>query len=232
VLRLNASTPLRPAWPSKITSEDERGWRSCKGTSIIEMLIVIAMIGVVAAAAIPQLISAQRLVRSAAIPRQMMAEMRMARQQAMTQRQAYTVQYDDVNKQLVIINHKAWGIGLLTAPGYPDTAGSVRERVVPFSGSGVKPAEIIYGIPGVLPTSAKGALDDGVALTGLNNNQLNVTFQPSGSVLDQTGSPVNQALFLYNSQAPTDTPFAISILGAAGRLKVWRYSSIANKYVE
>jgi Tfp pilus assembly protein FimT len=196
------------------------------------MLIVIAMIGVVVAAALPQLISSQRLVRTAAIPRQMMALMRMARQQAMTQRQAYTVQYDDVNKQIVIINHQAWGVGLLTAPGYPDTNGSVRERVISLSGSGVNPADITYGIPGVLPVSAQGALEDGVTLTALNNSQLNVTFQPSGSVMDETGEPVNKALFLYNRQAPNETPFAVSVLGSAGRVKVWRYSSRAQKYVE
>jgi Tfp pilus assembly protein FimT len=209
-----------------------RSCSSCKGASIIEMLIVMAMIGVIIAAALPQLIASQRLVKTAAIPRQMMAEMRYARQQAMTQRQAYTVQYDDVNKQIVIINHQAWGVGLLTAPGYPDTNGSVRERVIALSGSGVNPQEIIYGVPGVLPASAKGALDDGVTLTGLANNQLNVTFQPSGSVMDETGAPVNKALFLYNSQAPNETPFAVSVLGAAGRVKVWRYSSSAQKYVE
>jgi Tfp pilus assembly protein FimT len=232
VLRFKASTSLWLAGRSQMPPGSRRLRRSCSGTSILEMLIVIAMIGVVIVAALPQLISSQRLVRTAAIPRQMMVEMRLARQQAMTQRQAYTVQYDDVNKQIVVINHQAWGVGLLTAPGYPDTNGSVREKVVSLSGSGVNPADIIYGIPGVLPASAKGALEDGVTLTGLTNNQLNVTFQPSGSVMDATGEPVNKALFLYNNQAPTETPFAVSILGSAGRVKVWRYSSRAQKYVE
>ena len=232
MLRFKASTSLRLAGRSQTARDSHRLRRSCSGTSLIEMLIVMAMIGVVVAAALPQLTASQRLVKTAAIPRQMMAEMRLARQQAMTQRQAYTVQYDDVNKQIVVINHQAWGIGLLTAPGYPDTNGSVREKIVSLSGSGVNPAEIIYGIPGALPASAKGALDDGVPLTGLTNNQLNVTFQPSGSVLDETGSPINKALFLYNSQVPNETPFAVSILGSAGRVKVWRYSSRAQKFVE
>jgi Tfp pilus assembly protein FimT len=232
VLRRKASTSLSLAGRSWTPRDSRRLRRSCDGTSLIEMLIVMAMIGVVVAAALPQLISSQRLVKTAAIPRQMMAEMRLARQQAMTQRQAYTVQYDDVNKQIVVINHQAWGVGLLTAPGYPDTNGSVREKVVSLSGSGVNPADISYGIPAILPASAKGALDDGVTLTALNNRQLNVTFQPGGSVIDGTGNPVNKALFMYNSQAPTETPFAVSILGAAGRVKVWRYSSSAQKFVE
>jgi Tfp pilus assembly protein FimT len=199
---------------------------------VVEVLIIMAMIGVIIAAALPQLISSQRLVRSAAIPRQVMTEMRLARQQAMTQRQAFTVQYDGVNKQLVVINHQASGAALLTQPGYPNTVGSVQDRVIQLSGSGVDPTEIIYGIPGALPASAQGALDDGVVLTGLVNSQLNVTFQPNGSVMDETGSPTNKALFLYNSKAPAETSFAISILGSAGRMKVWRYNSIAKKYVE
>lgn len=161
-----------------------------------------------------------------------MVELRMARQQAMTQRQAFTVQYDDLNKQLVVINHHAAGAALLGDSSYPHTTGSTQDRAISLSGSGVDPAEITYGIPGVLPGGAKGALDDGLTLTPLTNSQLNLTFQPDGSIVDETGSPANKALFLYNNQAPTETPFAISILGAAGRVKVWRYSSSAKKFVE
>jgi hypothetical protein len=61
---------------------------------------------------------------------------------------------------------------------------------------------------------------------------VNITFQPDGSVIDANGNPVNRALFIYNTQAPTDTAAAISVLGAAGRVKLWRYKSNVNKYVE
>jgi Tfp pilus assembly protein FimT len=196
------------------------------------LLIVFCIIAIISAAALPQLIASRRLVRSAAIPRQILAEMRLARQQAITQQRAFTVQYDDVNKQIIVINHQASGAALLDDPNYPNTAGSVQDRVIALSGSGLDPAEIIYGIPKTLPATARGSLDDGVARSKLSNNQVSVTFQPNGSVVDRNGNPANEALFLYNSNDPDNTAFAISILGAAGRVKTWIYSSSANKYVE
>jgi Tfp pilus assembly protein FimT len=200
--------------------------------SLVELLIVFCIIGIISAAALPQLIASRRLVRTAAIPRQILAEMRLARQQAITQQQAFTVQYDDVNKQIIVINHQASGTALLKDPSYPNTAGSSQERVVALSGSGLSQAEIVYGIPASLPATASGSLDDGIARSKLTNNQVSVTFQPNGSVIDENGNPANKALFLYNSNDPDSTAFAISILGAAGRVKTWTYSSSANKYVE
>lgn len=200
--------------------------------SLLELVIVLAMIVIVAAISLPSLIGARRLVRSSTIPRQILTEMRAARQQAMTQRRAITVQYDDQNKQLVVINHRASGPALLNAGGYPQTAGSVQEKVISLADSGVNTDDITYGMPPNLPSSASGNLDDRVSMTALTNNQLNVTFQPSGSVVDAAGNPVNRALFLYNNKAPEDTACAVSILGAAGRVKSWKYNRDAQKYVE
>jgi hypothetical protein len=51
-------------------------------------------------------------------------------------------------------------------------------------------------------------------------------------VLDAAGNPINKALFFYHSKNPLKTAFAVSVLGAGGRVKVWRYSQGVNKYVE
>jgi hypothetical protein len=69
-------------------------------------------------------------------------------------------------------------------------------------------------------------------MTPLTNNQLNITFQPDGSVIRATGDPDDQAMFIYNSRAPKGTASAISIMGAAGRAKIWRYDAGANRYTE
>ena len=232
VVRSEVPSPRRPHGPSPSPRDEQRKQARCRGVSLIEMLIVLCMIGIVSVIALTQLAASRRLVRSAAIPRQIVTEMRSARQRAMTQRRAFTVQYDDDNKQLIVINHRASGAALLDDPNYPRTANGVQERAVSLTDAGVSPADIDYGIPDSLPGSARGSLDDGVNITGLANRQLNVTFQPDGSVIDRAGNPVNRALFLYNNKAPDDTAYAISILGAAGRVKSWHYSSDAKKYVE
>lgn len=221
-----------PGWRTNLRAFRLREAASCRGVSLLELLLVLALIVIVAAVSLPSLIGTRRLVRSAAIPRQILTEMRLARQQAMTQRRAFTVQYDDQNKRLVVINHRASGAALLVAAGYPQTAGSVQERVVSLSDSGVNTADITYGIPNALPGGAGGALDDGVSLTALTNNQLNVTFQPNGSVVDAAGMPTNRALYIYNNKAPEETACAVSVLGAAGRVKIWKYNRDAQKYVE
>jgi hypothetical protein len=59
-----------------------------------------------------------------------------------------------------------------------------------------------------------------------------VTFQPDGSVIDLNGNPIGMALFIYNNRAARGTASAISVVGASGRIKIWRYDGNANAYVE
>jgi type II secretory pathway pseudopilin PulG len=199
------------------------------GFSTIDILIVVALIGVLSALAVPQMISQRRLIRSAAFTREIITQIRLARQQAMSQREAVTLQYNQTQRQLVLIEHNASGPTVLADPGYPNTAGSSVIRTTPLAVGGLPASEISYGIPAGLPT---GALDDGVTRTALSSSKVNITFQPDGSVIDANGNPLNRALFLYNSKAPNETAAAISVLGAAGRVKLWRYNSNVNKYVE
>jgi hypothetical protein len=79
---------------------------------------------------------------------------------------------------------------------------------------------------------ATTALGDSANLTATTANVVNITFQPDGSVINASNTPQNNALFFYHSKYPQDTAFAISILGAGGRIKIWRYSKGAQVYVE
>lgn len=225
-------TSLNPA--SRISDDIRReagGAPSANGGySVIETLIVMALIGVLSALAIPQLISERRLTRSVGVTREILSQMRLARQLAMSQRQAFTFQYNDTTKQISIIDHNSnLGPGIFADPGYPNTAASTIMSTSPLAAGGLDSSEITYGIPTGLPTSALG---DGTALTGLTNNQINVTFQPDGSVIDAMGNPTGIAMFIYNSRASRATASAISVMGASGRIKIWRYDRSANLYTE
>ena len=63
-------------------------------------------------------------------------------------------------------------------------------------------------------------------------DKINITFQADGSVIDGAGLPVNRAMVIYNKSAAQGTSSAISVIGASGRVKVWRYSLGGNKYIE
>ncbi len=227
---------------TQATIEKPQSWHSASGHSVIETMVVVAIAAVLGAVAVPQMISSRRLMRSAALPREIVTQLRFARQQAMSQRQAFTFQYDDSTKQIRIIDHNnngnptascnVAGKDILADPLYPDTACSVTVLTVPLGGGAVPAADISVGVPSSL--TGVSTLDDTGTPTSLTGGtKLNINFQPDGSVIDVSGNPVNyRTFFLYNNRAATETASAISVLGAAGRIKVWRYSSSVNKYAE
>jgi prepilin-type N-terminal cleavage/methylation domain-containing protein len=201
-----------------------------RGFSLLELLIAITIMAILLSIALPQLMAARRLQRLSALPRQVLSQLRLARQKAMSQRRAVTFQYDDQKKQTAMIEHSESGAAVLADPNYPNTAGSTQLSPTPLTGEGIDVSEISYGIPQGLPT---GALGDGTNLSPLSlTKQVNITFQPDGSVIGANGQPVDSALFFYNAQLPQETASAVSILGSAGRVKIWRYSGSANQYVE
>ena len=158
----------------------------------------------------------------------------------MTQRQAFTFQYDNSTKTIKIYDHNnsnnatsacnITGQAVLSASGYPATSCSTNVLTVALaSGTGLPASELSYGIPSSITNTT---LDDGTTLTALSSSVVNVTFQSDGTVIDSAGNYVNRSLFFYNNRASLDTASAISVLGGAGRIKVWRYSASASKYAE
>lgn len=205
------------------------GRTTARGFSLLEMLIVITIVAIFGSIALPQLIASRRLQRLSALPRQVLTQLRLARQQAMSQRRAITFQYDNQSKQITLIGHEARGVAVLTDPNYPNTNGSAVVAIVPLAGPTIDPTEISYGIPPGVPVVT---LDDGTSMSVLSPDTVNITFQPDGSVINAAGQPADFALFFYSAQMPRDTASAVSVLGSAGRVKIWRYNRGTNQYVE
>jgi type II secretory pathway pseudopilin PulG len=214
-------------------------FRSESGRSVIETLIVVAIAALLSTIAVPQLLSARRLMRFNAMPREIAAQLRFARQQAMSQRQAVTFQYDDSTKTVKILDHNNTnnantacnmsGQLVLSMSGYPNTTCTTTSLTVPMAIGGLSSSEITYGIPSGISATT---LDDGNTMTALSNSVINITFQSNGTVIDSSGNFLRPTMFFYDTQVPTTTATAISVLGAAGRIKVWRYSSGVSKFTE
>lgn len=235
-------------------------WSSAKGFSLIELMLVVAIVAILTAIAIPQMVAQRRQLRSNAVAREIMAQMRSARQVAMSERQSVTFEYDDATKQIRIINHHnnhnpadavfpGCTVGrkeILVATGYPNTACNRVVTTYAIAQGGLPASEITYGIPTGSPPLPAGAppfplsttpLGDNILMTPLilpagAGGKLFITFQNDGSVIDAAGLPLDTALFFFNNQAAQATASAISVVGASGRVKVWRYQLNGNSYIE
>ncbi|HSK71125.1 MAG TPA: prepilin-type N-terminal cleavage/methylation domain-containing protein [Pyrinomonadaceae bacterium] len=201
----------------KTSGKTNKIFKKQKGFSLPELVIVLLVIAIITVFAMPQIISSTRLFRFNGFQRQVAASLRDARQAAMSQRTAVTIRYDHSNSRLITYG------GSFGAPG------DSKNQVYEITGNGVGKDELKYGRPSGVPNTA---LSDSTNLTDLDLNIVDITFQPDGSVVDASNNPQNKALFFYHSKYPQDTAFAVSILGAGGRVKFWRYSKGAKVYVE
>lgn len=187
------------------------------GISMPEIVIVLLVISIIAVLALPQIISSSRLFRFAGMQREMVSQMREARQQAMTQRKPITYRYDHSQRKVIMYG------------GTYGALGDSKNFVYDFATSGVSKDDIEYGRPSFAPVSS---LSDGTNLTNLSSNAIEIAFQADGSVVDASDNPVDTALFFFHKRHQKQTAFAVSILGAGGRIKLWRYSEGVNSYVE
>ncbi len=209
------------------------------GFSMVELMVVALVIGLLSAAAVPQMLNSRRYLRMAGLSREIASGLNNARQMAMAQRRAITFQYDNTAKKINIINHGVdasgngnWGTSVVGDASYPNTTGSSVVSSVPLAGGGITASEITHGIDSSVGNSSTLTLDDTTKMTALSSGKVNITFQPDGSVINSSGVATDFALFFYHGAKPKETAMAISVLGGVGRVKSWRYSTSASKFVE
>lgn len=192
-------------------------YKNQKGFSFAELLIVLFVVAIIVVLALPQIMSSRRMFRFAGVQRQVTSALREARQEAMSQRTPITFRYDNVSKKILLFGGKF------------GTAGDSKNEIYELAGNGVSQDDVVYGRPAGASTAALG---DSTNISLLTLNKIDITFQTDGSVIDASNNPKNHALFFYDNASPAESAFAVSVLGAGGRTKLWRYASNVNMYVE
>ncbi|HXG85495.1 MAG TPA: hypothetical protein VNI84_15845 [Pyrinomonadaceae bacterium] len=187
-----------------------------KGFSTAEFIVVFLVISILFVLALPQLIASRRQSRFSEMQRQIVAFLTEAKEKAILQSQPVSFRYDNSAKRIVIYGG---GFGAL---------GDSKNKVADLAGrAGLDASEVVYGRLGGVATP----LLDTSNMTILSGGVVDITFQSAGSVSDGSNNPVNNALCFYNINNPQATAFAVSILGADGRIKTWRYSKSLKTYV-
>jgi prepilin-type N-terminal cleavage/methylation domain-containing protein len=187
-----------------------RGTRSQSGFSLLEMMVTLAVTGIVSGMAAANLTDARRAMQSDGAMRVVMTELTTAREMAVTQRRNMEVQFISGNgaNWVRIIRHEVPGIGTTVLRSV------ALESHATFS--------LIPGLPDTPDAFGRtAAIDFGAAQT--------ILFGTAGTLIDGNGNPLNGSVFLAINGVPL-TARAVTVLGATGRVRGYKwYGGVWNR---
>jgi prepilin-type N-terminal cleavage/methylation domain-containing protein len=182
-----------------------RANREQNGFSLVELMMVCAIIAIIATAAVPMLQSTMQRSDADSAAQLIVQELSMARAMAVSVHGPILVQFDPVTNSVTL------------APG----TGSVRG---PF----ILPGGITFmnSAPASDTPDALGAMMLG---TGSHTK---VTFLDNGTAAtDASGTTLcSGTYFLQHANGDAATIRAVTICGGTGKARVWKYDPIANSW--
>lgn len=195
---------------------EQKKRKSIAGHSFTELVMVLLIMAVLAVIALPSLLSSRRLFSYYATKQNVVSFLREARQKAMSEQVVITFRYDDYSQSIKLYGGSFGG------------EGDDKNRQISLVGNGLNSDDLVYD----KPSGAPSTLPDGSSMTAVAASEVEVVFQPNGSVIDASRNPSSKALFFYDTNDPEGSACAISVVGAGGRVKLWKYNATTNQYEE
>jgi prepilin-type N-terminal cleavage/methylation domain-containing protein len=197
------------------------------GYSLIELLVVMAIILVMLAISLPYIFSYESLYKSEEQSLKIMDLMREASQRALSQRRAVRLEVDVTLNEVHIIDEESVGEDTLVKSQPVENVAVLRMDLSP---SGInRPNPPNY--PAAVFQIDDIGHSDGSPQPVIGNRVWAVHFRSDGAVVNQSNIPVSATLFIYpptsassNTAADPRQVRAITIYGGSGAVRYWKYN--------
>lgn len=184
-----------------------------QGFSAVEVLVTLAIIGVLSGIAMVVFINELPTLRADAAMQLLEAQLRQARETAVDQRRNILVTFQGTGEMLTVRQD----LNITTTPPTVISTTTLGDFIL-------DPNQMVYTVFAALPDTPDG-FGKSAAVNfncGIPPLPCTITFQGDGSVVDHTGAYINGTIFIGNS-GNVVTARAITILGATGRIKGYRF---------
>jgi prepilin-type N-terminal cleavage/methylation domain-containing protein len=196
------------------------------GFSVIELLVVLAVVAIMVGISIPYLLNYRKLYRSDDQAIKMMDLMREAGQLALTRRRTMRLEIDLTDNALLIIDENGAAADTLVKMIPLDKPADVRVDVIP---NGVtKPNPPNYA-NAAFAADGTGHMSGATSVTG--HNVWAARFQRDGSVVNAADVPISVNLYIWPpASAGSLTPRnrkeirAITMFGGSGAMRFWKHN--------
>jgi prepilin-type N-terminal cleavage/methylation domain-containing protein len=197
------------------------------GFSMIELLVVMAVLAIMVGISIPYLLNYRKLYRSDDQAIKMMDLMREAGQLALTRRRTMRLEIDLTDNALLIIDETTVSDPDVLVKMIPlDKPADVRVDVIPNGVAKPNPpnyTDAAYATDGV------GHMRGAVTVTG--HNVWAARFQRDGSVVTAADNPISVNIYIWPpASAGSLTPRnrkeirAITMFGGSGAMRFWKHN--------